>query len=361
MAGPKGFAWWDTHDQTWRRARILFLLASAVVAVYVACLLLVLGASLRAAEVGSWDDLGDASAAAVVAGVIAVFAGSALVLLVVGWRGFPRFTSKLARARRPTRSEAELVHSAVASFVPAYGIAPPTIRVIDDPAPNALAFGRPAAGFVCVTSGALRLRGDEVVALCQFHVTALASRAFAYATAAADLVLLGEWCTRVLWASCAFVMVSTLFGVPAEIALAYVVGVVATVIVTRPLLFVADRGVTTLLDDVAQLVDLETVRHTAEPAPLARLLLDLLDDDRRVQGRWEIAHLWFERDTVDIGGRGALPRLFTRSRATRQGLLERAAAMAGQSIGDTELQARLDRARSEPRKIAGGRADAELG
>ena len=151
-----------------------------------------------------------------------------------------------------------------------------------------------------MTTGALHLPPDELGALCEYHVAALASRAFAFATSAADLVLLGEWCTRLLWASVAFVILATAFGVPAAAAGAYIIGVILLVIVTRPILVLTDRSLVALLDDCTELVDLETSRHSNEPAPLARLLLRLLEDDRRVKSRWEIAHLWFERDIVEF-------------------------------------------------------------
>src|SRR6476659_3360888 len=56
-ASPRRFSWWDTRDRAWRRARLLFVLAGVVVAIYAAGILVVIGASLRAADVGPWERL----------------------------------------------------------------------------------------------------------------------------------------------------------------------------------------------------------------------------------------------------------------------------------------------------------------
>jgi hypothetical protein len=362
---PGRFSWWDTHDKAWRRARLLFVLAGLVVAIYAAGILVVVGASLRVAGVGPWhrieawvDDIGPVGVVFVVLVLLGVVA---LATMGIGWRGLPRTTLRLSRARPPDYDEERQVGAVVAAFALAYGMPSPRVWIVDDPAPNGLAFGRPGAGNVCVTTGAVRLAHDERDALCMFQVTSLASRVFAYATSAADLVLVGEWCTRLLWSAAAIVIFSTVVGVPIGVALAYVVGIAVVVAVTRPLLLLADRGLVRLIDETAELVDLETIRHSAQPESLAHLLLGVLEDRRQVKSRWEIAHLWFERDVVDVDDRNTFVQLLATfapaevgipafaarcTRGTRRGLLERAETAVDLANGDAKLRARLGRART---------------
>jgi Zn-dependent protease with chaperone function len=361
----EGFAWWDVRDRAWRRARALFTLAAAVVAIYVAGGLAVLVGLLVAAGVGPWSSL-DAWAQdvgslglAIAALFLAACAGLAIACIV--WRGMSRTMVRYSRARSPEPWEVLNVNEDVAALALAYGMSPPRIWLIDDPAPNALAFGRPRAGNVCLTTGALGLARDELEALCMFHVSALASRVFAYATSAADLVMLGELCTRLAWAAAGLVLLGSILGYSIEVVAAFVLGVGVMVLVTRPVLFLADRGLARLLDDSAELVDLETTRHTALPASLARLLLTLLEDERRATSRWEVAHLWFERDVVDfVQDRRVHARFEERpfsdwltppfagrcTRSSRRGLLERAQTSINLANGDARLRARLEHAKA---------------
>ena len=360
---PGRFSWWDTRDEAWRRARLLFVLAGVVVAIYAAGILVVIGGTLRAADIGPWDRLDtwadDAGTIGIVLAALGLLAATALAILYIGWRGLPRATLRLSRARSPERDEARDVGNAVESFALSYGMPTPRVWVVGDSAPNGLAFGRPAAGHVCVTTGALQLPDRELDALCMYHVTALASRALAYATSAADLVLLGEWCTRLLWSVAGIVMISTIVGVAVDVAVAYVLGIVIVVVLTRPLLLLADRGLVRLIDATAELVDLETVRQSTQPESLARLLLRLLEDRRQAKTRWEIAHLWFERDVVEPDDRNTLSRLIGQfmpagvgvpafaarcMQGTRRGLLARAETAVDLASGDAKLRARLGRA-----------------
>jgi Zn-dependent protease with chaperone function len=158
---PGRFSWWDTHDETWRQARLLFVLAAGVVAFYAAGILVIVSATLSAAEIGPWqgadgwfDDIG---LLGVVLAVLVLVGVATLAIMGIGWRGLPRTTVRLSRARPPGRNEEHEIGTAVASFALAYGMPTPRVWIIDDPAPNGLAFGRPASGNVCVTAGALRL------------------------------------------------------------------------------------------------------------------------------------------------------------------------------------------------------------
>lgn len=355
-----GFAWWDTRDRAWRRARALFALAAAVVAIYLAGGIALLGALLLAAGIGPWSSIDawthDVGLLGLAIGTIFVVAAVGCAIACFAWRGLPRRTLRWSRARSPQPRDVRQVREGVAALALAYGMPPPRIWLIDDPAPNALAFGRPRAGNVCLTTGALGLPRDELEALCMFQVSALASRIFAYATSAADLVMLGELCTRLVWAAAGLVLLTSIVGAPIEVVAVFVLGVGVLVLVTRPVLFVADRGLARLLDDSAELVDLETTRHTALPASLARLLLTLLEDDRRATSRWEVAHLWFERDVVDfVDDRRGTARLEDRAfsgwltpafagrcaGSSRRGLLERAETAINLANGDGRLRARL--------------------
>ena len=355
--GATATGWWDTHDAAWRRARRLFVGSALVVALYLAGLLAIAVVVSCAVLTGSGDAveqwIGDAEAVGVTAVAIAVFVVSAAVIALAGWRGLPARSLRYSRARPPQGHEADHVRSEVATFGLAYGMPRPRVWVIDDPAPNALAFGRRTAGNVCVTTGALGLPRDELDALVMFHVAALASRAFAYATSAADLILLGEWCTRVLWGTAGLAILTPLLGVRIEVAAAYVVGTAALVVVTRPMLAFAARGLVGLIDDTAELVDLETMRHSNEPAALARLLIHLVKDSHQVKSRWEIAHLWFERDVVDLvdmrtwpsrvlanigPGDIGLAGFAGSNRHTRQALLQRAATAVDQAGGGERLR-----------------------
>ena len=191
-------------------------------------------------------------------------------------------------------------------------------------------------------------------------MTALTTRAYGYATAAVDLSFAAQWWTTALWATGALALVSSILGVPPEVAAATVLGIVLLVTITKPLLSLNDRVLPRLLDDVDALCDFETVRLTDEPTALAQLLLHMLEDRRQVDCRWEVAHRWFERDvclsaktrarsaaqiwaalpfTPDSDG----PVLARRTaRGTGRGLAARAAvAVQLAGGGDAALRARL--------------------
>src|SRR5262249_54313592 len=144
------------------------------------------------------------------------------------------------------------------AFSLAYGMQPPAISIVDQDAPNALVFGRRSSGQLALTTGALDLPSRSLESLVAFHISALNSRAYAYATSAVDLTLLGEWLTNLLWASCAFVIFSTVIGVPVQVAAIYVVAVAVVVLATRPAIAFAARELVALLVDIDELIDLET-------------------------------------------------------------------------------------------------------
>lgn len=349
--------WWDTHDGAWRRARRLFALSAFMVTIYlagIAVIVVLVGAALVTGDgdvVADWaDTLGVLGVVLVVLALLAVGTGA---ITAVGCRGLPRRTRRLARARAPRPHEVDRIRATAASFGLAYGLRAPTVWVVDEAAPNAMAFGQKPSGHVAVTTGALELPPPELDALVEFQVTALTSRAYAYAAAAVDLVLLGEWLTRILWASGAFAIVSTIFGVPIDLAAVYVVAVAVLVLVTRPVILLVDRELIALLDEVDELLDLETIRHTNDPGSFASLLLTLVEDDRPVRSRWQVAHLWFERDAVTPIGRSAPDFVDRCERNTKRDLLARAAVAVDLADDEGRLARRLERARKlRPRRRA---------
>jgi hypothetical protein len=280
--------------------------------------------------------------------MMAVFLLVAGVVAVIAWRGVRRVVLGATKARQPTVDEARIVAAGVEPFALARGLEPPTIWMIDDRAPNALAFGSPSAAHVCFTTGALHLPRDEFAALCAFELTGLTSRPFAYCTAAIDVVLFAEWCARILWATAVLGFLTPVIGVPPEAAAVFVLCLAALIGVTRLVLFFADRALPRLLDDVAQLVDLEAVRLTALPAPFARLIARLLADEHCVTSRWSVAHLWFERDSVELSNasrpKGAkwLPRPVSADSA-----LTPALALRFEQSDGRGLRARARRARDQ--------------
>lgn len=301
---PGGFAWIVPHDHALRRARALFVFGAAITALYLIVPLLTAVLVLRVGKEGPWrriDSLVRAFSPLGVAGLVVVtFVVVTALVVAVAWRGLPRRIVRMTGAREPTPEEARFAARGLEPFALARGMRAPTVWVIDDEALNALSFGRPEAAQVCFTRGAFTLPHDEFAALCAHELTSLTCMPFVYCTAAIDAVLFAEWCTRLLWTSAVLLFLTPIIGASPQFVAIAVLCIAALVGVTRLALVVADRALPPLLDDVSQLVDLDAVRLTALPAPFARLIARLLDDDRRVQTRWQVAHLWFERDSTEI-------------------------------------------------------------
>jgi hypothetical protein len=344
--------WWDTHDDAWRRARRLFALAARIATVYltgIATIVVLVGAAIVTGDgdvvADGIDDVGALGAVLIAIGLLAL---AAAAIAAIGWRGLPRRTRRLSRAHPPAADDADRARSCATVFGLAYGIRAPTIWVIASRAPNALVFGRRSAGHIALTSGALALPPAVLEPLVMFNVTALTSRAYTYARSTVDLVLLGEWLTNLLWLSGAFAIVSTALGVPVEIAAVYVVSLAAVVLVTRPAIALAARELVGLLDEVDELVDLETIRQSNEPAAYAALLLTMLEDDDRVRSRWQIAHRWFERDVVETSNGWLVPEFVERTeRTTRRDLIDRADVAVTLASDEQRLRTRLERVRRQ--------------
>ena len=310
---------------------------------------------------GPWNRHAWTAATVVVAtvgGLVAVVVGVFVGLAV--WRLSQRRAWSLLRANRPTTEQMHQVRPTLEAFATAYGVSAPGVHVIAGVAPNALVFGSAMSGRVCFTTGAFSLPAEELTALCECQVSAIASPTREAVVAAIDATLIAEWWTRVVWTTAIVGFVVGVVGGGPKVGAAYLVGTLALVAVTRFALSVADRVLPELLSDVGALLDLETVHRSADPEALAELLLHLLEDGRRVQSRWEIAHRWFEPDALEIhraeygafsqladlvtGAVGVPPLVKRWARSSGNGLVERATIAVNLAQGDHQLRDRLARA-----------------
>ncbi len=92
-----------------------------------------------------------------VAGV-AIGATIAIAIDLIGWLIAVRATISLTRAVQVSASQAPVLHNVIEGLCIATGLPKPKVYIVDDPAPNAFAFGRsPKNSGVAVTSGLLNL------------------------------------------------------------------------------------------------------------------------------------------------------------------------------------------------------------
>ena len=92
-----------------------------------------------------------------VAGV-AIGASIAIAVDLIGWLIAVRATISLTRAVEVTPEQATVLHNVIEGLCIATGLPKPKVYIVDDPAPNAFAFGRsPNKAGVAVTSGLLNL------------------------------------------------------------------------------------------------------------------------------------------------------------------------------------------------------------
>ena len=89
---------------------------------------------------------------------ILVGAAVAIVVDVVGWMLAVRATIALTHAVEVTPEQAKVLHDVIEGLCIRTGLPKPRVYIVDDPAPNAFAFGRsPQSSGVAVTSGLLNL------------------------------------------------------------------------------------------------------------------------------------------------------------------------------------------------------------
>jgi hypothetical protein len=295
------FDWSGPHDRAVRRARVTFFLVVGVLAAYCAAVAIAVLVCITLAATRPHHGLSDAGTWALAAGALALYAAMAVAIGMIGHGGRAGSIRALAGARPPAdEREAGPAQKAIDDFTVARGIPSPELWLVDNDAPNGLAFGTPQHGNVCVTTGALQLSKPELEALCASLITAITMPACVYAMSAADLLYLCGVATSIVWYAAVFILLSLVIGAPPIAVAAAIVSIVVLIAITQPLLFVTRRFLPTLLDQVAELCDLETVRCTAQPASLGTLLVHLAEDTDRVSTPVAIEHRWFERDVLEV-------------------------------------------------------------
>ena len=91
-------------------------------------------------------------------GGVAIGAAVAITIDLIGWLVAVRATIALTHAVEVTPEQAKVLHDVVEGLCIRTGLPKPKVYIVDDPAPNAFAFGRsPSRAGVCVTSGLLNL------------------------------------------------------------------------------------------------------------------------------------------------------------------------------------------------------------
>ncbi len=89
---------------------------------------------------------------------IAIGATVGILVDVIGWAFAVRATIALTHAVEVTPDQAKVLHNVVEGLCLRTGLPKPRVYIVDDPAPNAFAFGRsPSNSGVAVTSGLLNL------------------------------------------------------------------------------------------------------------------------------------------------------------------------------------------------------------
>jgi Zn-dependent protease with chaperone function len=352
----RGFAWWGPHDRAHRAALSLLALVATICAAYLAVVIISVVVAIRVGELGPWrtlatwqHDLGPIGLAGV---ALLLVIGAAAIIAFLAREGQARRATRLARARLPASGEADRAQQTIDAFAIGVGMPTPRLRIVDAHAPNGFGAGRPRRCTVCLTTGALALPHDELGALCAHCIASVANRTTPLACAAADLVLVADVCTKVIWGIAAFFLVSSIIGVPADVVAMTTLAIVLLVAATKPLLAIADRAIRRLLHSAARLADLDTVRVTNQPSALARLLLDAAVDKQTVASRWQIAHMWFDPDTRRPPRGHGLPWEFIEDgpdvmqpnrNEARQSLIDRARVVVDLCDGDAKLIARLQR------------------
>jgi hypothetical protein len=348
---PPG-SWWETHDRVKHHAAAFLLVASTICAAYIAALVVIVLAILRVGEWGPWHgietlrrQIGPFGIAAL---AIAFVALGVATIVFVSRVAFGAHVVRRAGARLPTPEEAARTEHMISDVALAIGCARPRVWIVDDPAVNALATGRPRDPRVVLTSGAFGRPDDELEMLCAHSVVAASQSAGLLTGAAAAVLLDADWCTRVIWGVAVLVFLSAMAGVPVDVAAITFLGIVVLVLVTKPLVLVSSRALVRLLDCAAELADLETVRITNQPKLLATLMLDVVEHREPVTTRWDIAHLWFDPETTTRATSWCYPSVRALvgpdSPRTRADLVQRAGVLVAFSGGDPHLRGRLDRA-----------------
>jgi heat shock protein HtpX len=259
----------------------------------------------------------------------------AVLMTMAAARSGPGLALRAARARPVTRQEAPELHRLLDEVCVSAGLrTPPTLYVVDDPAPNAFATGRSVEdAHVAVTTGLVeRLPRYELRAVLAHEVAHILNddvRTVTLAVATAGLVaLLADVLVRATWygggrgsqrdrggqAQALLLVLGLLAAVLAPLA-----AQVIRFAVSRQREYLADATAADLLRDPQSMVD----------------ALRRLDADDSTLRRFEVAtaHLWFEEpNPIEGGGAAAIARRF----ATHPPLSDRIARLARLNAGTVD-------------------------
>ena len=239
-----------------------------------------------------WHRLPLLTLAAVVVAVAlsALFAARAVAFGVAWW------TFKGLPLRDPAPDEMTQVRNVLHALGIGLGIEPPTLRVLDDDAPNALSARQRDRRIICVTTGLAALPRDEIEAVCAhelLHVSAPDARVVGAAfltTIRARNTALTAIVAGLLMACGAAgalkydLVLPTLFLVGAGLT---AVAAVAYGALSKPLESLRRQS-----DEVA---DVGAVLLARNPMALAHVLDRLVTDERRVATTNDrCGHQWFE-------------------------------------------------------------------
>jgi heat shock protein HtpX len=138
---------------------------------------------------------------------IAIGAAVAIIVDMIGWLFAVRATIALTRAVEVGPEQAKTLHNVVEGLCIATGLPKPKIYIVDDPAPNAFAFGRsPNRSGVAVTSGLLNLMSRrELEGVLAHELSHVKNRDVQVTTLAVTtvgiLVVVAEIAARATWFS----------------------------------------------------------------------------------------------------------------------------------------------------------------
>ncbi len=358
------FEWWGPHDRARHSAELLLGAVATICAAYVAVVAIAVFVAIRIARLGSQHDLtawhGRLGAGRIALIIIVFVVALGAVIAGLASETLASRAIRLAGARPLAEGEADHTRTCVEAFALGVGFSTPAIYVVDDKTPNGFAAGRKRSCAVCLTTGALKLPPDQLDAMCAQTIASVANRALPLTGAAADLVQLARWCTRAVWSVCGVLLVSTIFGVPPPFAAAVTVAIMLLVVLTVPMLMLAERAIPRLQARSAQLADLQAVSLTNQPTALARLLLTSAHNRGTVRSRWQIERLWFDPDTSRPAP-GRMTRRFepwiegydpldstsphTHAALADRALMERARVLVDLTGGDPKLRAELANAK----------------
>jgi hypothetical protein len=325
-----------------RLAVWLYAQSASVLAVYVSLMVLVLVLGvvrllwLFGTEFDTIEDTVTAGLAVAGGLAAATFVGTITVLLAWWWvRGWAVLLRKLAAHELPEAERGQVVNIVEALSL-GLGVEAPTVRLIDDPVPNGVAFVARRERYLLVTTGAFTLPRPELEALLANLLGRLVPGDAAPITRALLAVVAADRFTRVgygLGSVCFVVVALAAEGGVFLWTWALVGGlwIGLSVLVSRGLDSRADR----LAAEADTAADLSTVALTHDPGSLASLMRRVAADSRDTRVPDRYGRLFFRHvlakvrlgdDLFDGDGEGVGAGVGARAKAQR-GLTDRAAAV----------------------------------